>query len=358
MVMGLRAPMVLTLGTAVTAGVMDAAGAVVRVVNRLQSDHFNTWLLGTSFSKCMSSFSKVIGIILLVILLGTGVFLLFQKEQLFSPSTKPFVYEEIAARYPVFDKEASATKENVIQVAQELEKTANTMKDAPQTVAYARYLVVRAYANAVVANPSDTQSLDKALEYGAGLIGDEDGYPNLRTYTIALIDTLLFPPLPPEVKSRVMSHAYFSRFGQETDGSVDEFRVNLLGYGNTLYRMTDIKYRLATLETQRLFSVRRVSPAMPAIWENVKGLLADAEASLARDRAGEMPFKSRSYLVEPLYYRAQFASLYLKVTGEKPLGEIDVLYTEALQMADAEMPKLRPVIENSWLEFKNNRRIR
>lgn len=300
--------------------------------------------------------AKFFWLLLLAAFIAAGVyFFLWKNHALYSPSAS-FVYEEIAVKYPVFDKESSATKENIIQVAQELEQTTDNMKDAPQTVAYARYLVARAYINAVIANQDDQESLNKALDYAASIIKDDGGYQNIRAYTVALVDTLLYPAVGIKVKNSVQQHPYFSRFGEKTSGSTHEFRFNLLSFGNNLHRMTDIKYRLAILETQRLAKIQRTSTAIPATWENVRGLIADAESSLARDRSGEMPFGNRSYLVEPLFHRAQLAAYYYGTTNEKPFGDIDALYQEALQMANDEMPKLRPLIEFSYDQYKNHGR--
>ncbi len=263
-----------------------------------------------------------------------------------------FVYEEFLDRYPVFAKEGSATKENAKQIAMEFEQTVATMKDAPQTVAYARYLVVRAYVNAVIADWGDQESLSKALDHAAALIGDENGYPNIRAYTVALVDTLLYPSVRSEVKVRVKEHPYFAQFATDDSRSVSAFRSDFLKFGNDLARMTDLKMRLAIVETQRLALLKRGHPEAPVMKERIAALVADADASLARDKAGEMPFGNRSYLVEPLFHRAELAKLYFLTTGERPFGDTNALYTEALQAADADMPKLRPLIEFSQAEYQ------
>lgn len=279
----------------------------------------------------------------------------------------PFTYEDFSQKYPVFLKTQDATPATIQKdIARELEATL-VLIEGDQDRSYAVYTVMIAYINAVLQDDTDKESLARAIYFAQDIIGNrgDKHRPNIRAYAVSMLDTLLLPSVAIHVRQAVMGDSFFQQFGLDTNGTVMAFRGNLLRFGDSLYRMTEIKMKLAHLQAMRLGRLKGAAPRSEgAIRENtirqadaekrVRDIMAEALASLEKDRAGQGPFGSPGYLVGPLYYRALTADQFLRATGEMPFGRVESLYQEALQAAEVYLPNMKPFIDLAYTDYLNS----
>lgn len=275
----------------------------------------------------------------------------------FATNTKKtgFTYDEFIQKNPVFSKEEELSRQGKYRdLGLELNSALDTVTD-PQELAYAKYVTARAFVNAVLTDNKDTESLNQALRLSKELLTSAD-YLNLKAYTVNTIDFLLYPSVSNDVKEAVMRDDFFKRFANGDDKIFAyQFRVNLLSWGNTLARMSDIKMKLAMIHSEVLVGMKKNSKISAEEFEKEKtvtlGLMNEAENSLRQDLAGAAPFRNMSYIVNPLYYKALTAQFYAEATGEVPYGTVDTLYQEAFEAADKYFPLSRPLIQKSYDAF-------
>lgn len=269
--------------------------------------------------------------------------------------TPPFVYEDFLHRYPTFSQEKElSSKRSYRELAHELEPVLTTISD-PQDLAYGRYVVARAYVNAVrQGDMTDRDSLDRALALSRATLADDRG---LAVFVIDLVDTLLYPHMSREVIQTVMNDEYFQRFQVDTDGAAWRFRENLLMYGDSLRSLSNIKMKLALIRVQGFYirtqsTTNKMNETQEKIRkENILRGLREADAILRVEMQTAAPFHNPEYLVEPLYVKASVADYYYRATRDLPFGPVDPLYAQALEAADRHFPTMRPLIEQSQRAF-------
>ncbi len=303
----------------------------------------------------------LIGILFSVIVLFIYIF--FVRENTTS-ETSHFVFSNFIKSYPdyLLTEERLTHEKRFNELGQYfeglIEKTSK-----PSEQAYLEHVAARAYVNAVTEDNTDKASLEKAIGLSKRILSNEEGYQNLRAYTIDVFDRLFYSKNNASVKRMVIQDAYFKQFlDANNQTSVRGWRTNFLNFGDTLYPVTNIRVKIALLETEELLALQKKSSsthseqAKQLKKEQVEGQkkiilyqMNQAEDILKQDYAGNAPFKNPAYIVEPLLNKAIVAEKYFQATKEVPFGEIDTLYQGAL----AESKKLNPLMTSSIEQHYN-----
>ncbi|MBP7060736.1 MAG: hypothetical protein KBA91_02040 [Candidatus Moranbacteria bacterium] len=303
----------------------------------------------------MKNRSFIFGVLVFFLII-LGFFLVFTKSEKTSKAT--FSYQDFIKAYPVFAEEPTYSEKKKFQeLGQILEPTIMTIS-SPLDRTYAQYITARAYINAVRKDNTDTASLKKAIDISKVILVEKKD-PAISAYTLNLLDMLLYPHMQKSVHDAIMRDAYFESFHDKNTDSTLAFREHLLTYGNSLYRMTDIKMKIALIHAQRLQTVTRKGPEekdggilRDQLQKQVLSDMAEAQLSLKQDLLGHGPFGQPSYLPEPLYNKALVADVYFRTTGETPLGGVSSLYQTALDEAERSFPPIKPIIEKSFDNYR------
>lgn len=248
-----------------------------------------------------------------------------------------FNYEEFLRKYPDFSQEMILADQGKYRELGDFLLTASEKVTELPNQEYAKYIALRAYVNAVLQDNTDAHSLEKAISLAKMTIGSSDTAPNIRAYAVSVFDALLTQYTSRAVKDTIMDDPYFSRFSSGRSQRMDyiTFRRSFLRFGNNLSRMTEIKYKLVAINAEGLLFQKNLAiennPQVTNLRKKVLDGLAEAEVSLTKDLAGEMPFKNEGYLVMPLFYKAEALTFYKKATGETPLGDPGEVYRLSLE---------------------------
>lgn len=290
----------------------------------------------------------------LFLVAALGLVLYFSKPE---PASR-FVYQEFVKDMPEFEttQERLTQERKYAELGAYIETQGTDKADYTKEKIYLQYIALRAYVNAARLNSDDTQSLDQVMRLGQMLLNDQkvsDVAPQFVAYSVDVIDRLVYPSTPRSVRSVFVTHPAFTRFtNTENPVDINTFRINLLQFGNSLYRVTNIKMKLTLLAMNRLRKSQNSPTAFDIQHQEVKLLMQEAESSLILDRQAQAyPFGQRGYLAETLLTKATVAQEYAALTKQTPWGAVTDLYEQALQEAREYSPTFVSKIQTSYNQY-------